>query len=60
MHLVASQIHDQVIDAGANQRDDRCLRNGVLMDGRALAQAGIENGQPDAGQLKAQLGAAAS
>lgn len=45
-HLVPAQVHDQVVDAGADEGDDSCLRDGVQVDGRVLAQPGVHDGKP--------------
>jgi hypothetical protein len=45
-HLVTAQVHDQVVDAGADKGDDGCLSDGIQVDGRVLAQPGVEDGKP--------------
>ncbi len=50
-YLVAAKVNDKIVDAGAYEGDHRCLGDGVLVDGRALAQPGVENGEPGSGVL---------
>ena len=54
-YLVTAKVNDKVVDAGAYEGDDRCLGDWVLVDGRALAQPGVENGEPGSGVLTLRM-----
>ena len=45
-YLVAAQVNNQVVDAGADESDNCCLGYGILVDGRVLAQPGIQDCKP--------------
>ena len=54
-YLVTAKVNDKVVDAGAYEGDDRCLGDWVLVDGGALAQPGVENGEPGSGVLTLRM-----